>query len=146
MKILGIDVGEKRIGLAIAEENNTIAIPFGVIENNNKAKDELKRILDDNEIYKAVVGIPNTLKGKPGKQAEKVFDFVEKNLRCHNIGIEFEDERFTSRIPERNMQSAVTGRGKSSFIKRHKNFKKHLDELSACIILEGFLKRKNIKY
>lgn len=140
-----MDVGDRRIGLAIAEEKNHVAVPLGVIANNNMLKDELKKILDDKKIGKIVVGVPYTLKGETGRQARKVFDFVEKNLRCHDVELIFEDERFTSSIPLRNIRGAGTGKVKGVGAKRPANTKKTLDRLSACIILQGFLDKSNAK-
>lgn len=130
MRILGLDIGEKRIGAAISDELETISKPLKVIKNDNYTSDKLKKIIDDYSICKIIIGIPYTLKGEIGFQAKKIIDFVNNTLKEQNLEIIYVDERFTSKISK----SLTTNYKKNS----------NIDEISACLILESYLnQRKN---
>lgn len=122
--ILAIDYGEKRIGLAIADEENKIPLPFKILENKNQefVLSELKKIILEKEIRQFVVGLPLSLSGKEGCKAEEVKEFIKKlqNLR---IPIKTIDERFSSRLAD------VLGGEKS----------KNRDIGAAMVILEDYL-------
>lgn len=128
MKILGMDIGDKRIGIAVTDKDRKLSIPHSVINNDHSFEQNLDRILEENIIEKIVVGMPYTLKGEIGKQGKKVIDFVDKNII--NIGIEiiYMDERFTSKIP---LKTSIN----------KKKMKKQIDKYSAVLILQNYLDR-----
>jgi len=128
MRILGMDIGDKRIGIAITDKDRKLSIPHSVINNDHSFEQNLDRILEENIIEKIVIGMPYTLKGEIGKQGKKVIDFVDKNII--NIGIEiiYVDERFTSKIP---LKTSIN----------KKKIKKQIDKYSAVLILQNYLDR-----
>jgi putative Holliday junction resolvase len=99
-KILGIDYGEKRIGLAIADATLKIAHPHSVIASGEKAADEIARLIRDEGIITAVLGLPRSLSGEEGPQAAIVRRFGEAVAKAAGIEIVFQDERFSSKIAE----------------------------------------------
>ncbi len=131
MKILGLDIGDKRIGIAISDELEIISTPFEVIENDEKVDDKIREIINKHNIKKVVVGIPYTLKGSVGDQARKTIDFIDSTFKNMNVEVEYMDERYTTKIPLKLF-------GKYSK-------KKVLDKFSASIILEDYLRRKKGK-
>ena len=131
MKILGLDIGEKRIGIAISDKDEKISAPYGIIDNDSNFKTNIEKIINEYHIKKIVIGMPYTLKGDIGAQARKVIQFVKENINFENVDIDYFDERFTSSIPEYE-------------IKKSKMKKKDIDKLSAAIILQDYLYKNNV--
>lgn len=131
-RTLGLDVGEKRIGVAVADELGMIASPAGVVQRGDG---DLQRILELARTHRAgvvVVGLPTGLSGREGPQAAVVRAFAETLVRTSDdtIQIEFWDERLTSAMAER----ALEGQG------RKKNRRTgEVDALAATFILQGYL-------
>ena len=130
MKILGLDIGEKRIGIAISDKDEKISAPYGIIDNDCNFITNIEKIINEYHIKKIVIGMPYTLKGDIGAQARKVIQFVKENINFENVDIDYFDERFTSSIPEYE-------------IKKSKMKKKDIDKLSAAIILQDYLYKNN---
>lgn len=126
MNYLGIDYGEKRVGLATGDDEIKIASPFLVLEN--KSQDfllaEIKKICDQENVGGIVVGLPLTMASETGLQAKEVLrfvDFLKNNLAAPVV---VEDERFTSSMVDKLMaESGVKDR----------------DAVAAMIILQSFL-------
>ncbi len=93
-----MDYGEKRIGLAITDRQNSMAMPFGMIENNASISENILKLIKDNDIGRIVIGRPVNLKGQLGYQAEVVDSFVSRVLKNYELPISIMDERFTSKI------------------------------------------------
>ena len=130
MKILGLDIGEKRIGIAISDRDEKLSAPYGIIKNDCNFKPNIEKIISEYHIKKIVIGMPYTLRGDIGPQARKVIEFVKDNINFENVDIDYFDERFTSSIPEYN-------------IKKSNRKKKDIDKLSAAIILQDYLDKNN---
>jgi putative holliday junction resolvase len=130
MKILGLDIGEKRIGIAISDRDEKLSAPYGIIKNDCNFKTNIGKIINECHIIKIIIGMPYTLKGDIGAQARKVIEFVEENINFDNVDIDYFDERFTSSIPKCN-------------IKKNKRGKKDIDMISAAIILQDYLDKNN---
>jgi len=135
MRILGLDIGDKRIGVAISDELEIISTPLEVISNDKKVKEKLQKLINEYKIKKIVVGIPYTLKGEVGIQAKKVINFVEDIVMSAGIEVDYIDERYTTKISlkllEKNSKSKI------------------IDKFSASIILKDYLdsrKRKTKNY
>ena len=131
MKILGLDIGDKRIGIAVSDELEIISTPLEVIENDEKVGEKIREIINKHNIKKVVVGIPYTLKGSVGDQARKTIGFVESTIKNMNVEVDYIDERYTTKIPLK-------------LLAKHSK-KKMLDKFSAGIILEDYLRRKKGK-
>ncbi|WP_155825484.1 Holliday junction resolvase RuvX [Hippea alviniae] len=131
MRILGIDYGTKKIGLAISDETNTIALPLSVIDSDENSIDEIKRITEINNITRIVVGLPMTLSGMKGKRAQETEDFIDKLREVLDIEIVEWDERMSTRFSERILNNAN--------VKGRKNKKKVIDKIAATFILQGYL-------
>lgn len=136
MKILGLDLGEKRIGTALAEENGIIASAFKVIECNGKEIEKIIEIVNLYSVGKIVYGVPLKMDGSLSPKGEKIISIIEK-LKG-NINVEFIpwDERLTSKEAENFLLSANMSRKKR---------KKIIDKLSAQIILQSYLDSQTLK-
>lgn len=132
-KVLGLDIGKKRIGIALSDIMGLIAHPVETIarEPENVAIEKIKKICKDNSVKKIVAGLPKNMNNTIGEQAEDCMQFME-NFK-DEYEIIFEDERLTSRQAEYIL--AQTGR-------KYTKDKKLVDLKSACIILQQYLDRK----
>lgn len=133
MRLLGLDIGDKRIGVAVTDKLETIASPLIVLGNDEKLKENLKKIIKDYDIGKVIVGIPYNLKGEFGFQAEKIKNLVDDILKGICSDIEYIDERFTSKISSGILKSES---------KKVKKSPGNIDKISAAVILNDYLTKK----
>jgi len=134
-RILGLDFGEKRIGLSISNQTGKLALPYGVITNSTERQSirEIKKICQKEKIKELVIGLPITLKGKEGREVEKVRQFAQKLKEATQLSIIFEDERFSSKQAEKVLKE----RGA-------KGRKGKIDTLSAVLILNQYLEKEDV--
>ena len=132
-KILGLDIGKKRIGISMSDIMGLIAHPVETIlrEKDNIAVEKIKRICKKNDIKIIVAGLPKNMNNTIGAQAQDCIDFANKFKDEYTVI--FEDERLTSRQAEYIL--AQTGR-------KYTKDKKLVDLKSACLILQQYLDRK----
>lgn len=132
MRFLSIDYGDKRIGVAISDPTGTIARELDVIENNQDFFEKFERFLIEYEVTEVIIGKPLSVKtGESTEQTGKVENFSEKLLtRFSFVKLHWMDERFTSSI----IHESFRGDAKKP---------KHIDGMSAALILQGFLDRRN---
>ena len=128
-KIMALDVGTKRIGVALSDYLQVIANPCTRIqrEPEQKAIEEITKIAKENRVEKIVVGVPYNMDGTLGFQGENCIEFSQKLI---GFDIILEDERLTSEEAEERLKS------------RKVDFRKNkglVDIESACIILEQYL-------
>ncbi len=137
MRMLGIDFGEKRIGVAISDPLGFTAQAVAVIgkgESFDMDINELKKIIKKYEgVNEIVVGLPKTMAGEIGVQARKVLEFVEALKNNFKININTWDERLTTVEAEKTLISAGLSREKR---------KKVIDKSAATYILQSYLESK----
>ena len=132
--LLGLDVGDTRIGVALSDELGVAAHPLCTLTRKNR-KVDLIAISDLVSIHKVecvVIGLPISLDGSIGTQAEKVQKFAKRLEHVIDIPIEFQDERFTTAEAEEILHELN---------KDAKAQKELIDEVSAVIILDNYLNR-----
>lgn len=132
--LLGLDVGDTRIGVALSDELGVAAHPLCTLTRKNR-KVDLIAISDLVSIHKVecvVIGLPISLDGSIGTQAEKVQKFAKRLEHVIDIPIEFQDERFTTAEAEEILHELN---------KDAKAQKELIDEVSAVIILDDYLNR-----
>jgi putative Holliday junction resolvase len=131
-RVVGLDVGEKRIGVAYGDSEVKIASPIGVISNDEKLVLEIERLVSAKNVDKIVIGLPRNSSGLETKQTDFVRDFSEKLLPL-GLPIVFQDESLTS-VEAENMLYKL---------QRSKNYnntaKGEIDARAAAIILQDFL-------
>lgn len=128
-RIIGLDVGDKRIGIAISDPLCKFAQPLATITNTKENLKWLDKIAVENEVNTIVVGLPLTLKGERGLQAQKVIEFAEK-LKSLGFKVILWDERMTTKMAERMLISADSKR---------KERKEIADKVAAVLILQSYL-------
>lgn len=132
MRILGLDYGRKRIGVAICDEMGVVARSLATIERKTIKKDmaEIKRLAEELDIEKIVIGYPLTLDGKEGIQCERVSKFSEMIEERLALPVVKWDESLSTREAEDFLIEADMGRKKR---------RKRVDKLAAAIILQRYL-------
>ena len=135
MRLLGLDLGTKTLGVAITDKTNTLASPYTVIkfkfEDYNTALDEVLKIIKEKDISKVVLGLPKNMDGTIGFAGERSINF-KKMLENKDVKVELEDERLPTKMSE-----AIIHDNESNI----KSTKNKIDAIAATIILESFLKR-----
>ncbi len=138
MRLIALDVGERRIGVAKADSSVKIAVPAGAVSVNGREIDHITRYITVNNIDIVVVGMPRNLKGEQTKQSEYVKDFVKnlnktltlKKPNNKTIKIFFQDESLTSVQAKNNLRNKKGGVNKKAG---------DIDAEAATLILQDFL-------
>jgi putative Holliday junction resolvase len=130
-RFLGLDVGDKRVGVAICDETQTLARPLITLNRASK-KEDFARIVTlcrEHAIEKVVVGLPKTLRGEEGSQAQRVRRYAAELQAALNLPIEFWDERYSSVDAQERLTSSS----------RRARAKGDIDSAAAAIILQEYL-------
>jgi putative Holliday junction resolvase len=132
---LALDIGSRRIGVALADPGGTFALPLTVIERTNLRADlqAIAAILREYGIDELVVGDPVTLAGERGPAAERIDRFVEQLRSVYDGAIARVDERMTTAQATKALLSADVSRAKR---------KRVVDKMAAALILETYLARR----
>jgi putative Holliday junction resolvase len=132
-RIVALDVGSRRIGVASCDPHGIVVGPVGVVAAKVPAHalDQIAKIVQDEEARLLVVGLPLTLRGEHGPQAQRVLAFAAELEKRLAVPIVFVDERYTSVEAERIIKEHGT--------KRQKRRRESVDEVAAMLILEDFL-------
>lgn len=137
-RVLAIDYGEKRIGLAVSDPTRTIASPLPTLTRRTGKRPpwaELERVLQEREVEEVVVGLPLSLSGDESAWTAEVRAFAAKLAERTGVTIHFLDERMSSVQAERIVRS-------SGLKRSQREEKGRVDAAAAAIILESFLQRK----
>jgi putative Holliday junction resolvase len=132
MRSMGLDVGDKRIGIAFSDEGASIALPRETLERKGTSKDvaRLVELARSEEVREIVVGMPFSLDGSMGPQAERVARFVEVLRSATELPVVTWDERFSTKDAERMLLDADVSRAKRKNV---------VDRLAAALILQSYL-------
>jgi putative holliday junction resolvase len=136
-RILAIDYGTKRVGLAVTDPLKIIASALETVHSKD-IFNFLKEYLEREEVETFVVGMPVNLDGEDTNNTAHVKGFV-KNLRkmFPDINVHLHDERFTSKMA---LEAMITG----GFSKKDRREKGNIDKISAVIILQSFMEKEGI--
>ena len=131
-RILAIDYGDVRVGLALSDLTQTIAQPFKTLSYQDSAHllNQLKDIIDQQDVGLVVVGVPYNMKGEDTQQTIKVRDFIELLENNLMVDIKLIDERLTSLEAEKVMHKMNIKTGSN---------KDKIDKIAASIILQEYL-------
>jgi len=134
-RVLGLDVGDRRIGLALSDPGSILASPLIIIEHTSELQDieAILKIAKEREVERIIVGLPRLMNGDIGPQAQKVQTFVEA-MRSHTqTPIEYRDERLTTVTAQRLKQE-------TSSKKKNRNLR--YDAMAAAVILQDYLEEQ----
>ena len=132
MRVLGLDVGERRIGVALSDALGLTAQRLMLLERTNIAEDvaAVKTLVAAHGVERIIVGLPLTLKGERGIQAQKVSAFAERLHRHVAVPVELLDERLTTLQGERALREVGTSARRR---------KQTIDQVAAQLILQHYL-------
>ncbi len=122
MNILGVDYGQKRIGLAWVQEGLDLILPFGQINNEQGTINKLAELVQSEGIDRVVIGIPLGMAGEENENTKRIRAFADEVRDATSIEVELYDERFSSQQADAMGGDATR------------------DEKSAMVILQGYLK------
>jgi putative Holliday junction resolvase len=131
-KIIALDLGEKRIGVAISDDTRTIAKAYAVLSRKSRKEDYQRyaKIIADEKATLLVMGLPVPLSGVEGQRAAWVRNYTAELAQHIDIPIEYWDESFSTKQAEASLHA----RGK-----RGKKVKERVDEVAAAFILQGYM-------
>lgn len=131
-RIMGLDIGDKTIGVAVSDLIGMTAQGIKTIKRTSKKNDieEIKQIIKEKQVNLIVSGLPKNMNGTVGPQGEKVQKFCELIKEETGLEIEFWDERLTTVAAEKTLITADVSR------KKRKNV---IDMMAAVLILQGYL-------
>ncbi len=134
MRTLGLDVGDKRIGVALSDPMGILASPLLVLKRKDDAADieNILRLVEQYRVEYIIVGLPRSLNGTTGRQAEKVTSFAEKLKEQAPAPVDFRDERLTT-VAAKDMLHETKVK------KNTRHQKGEYDAAAAAIILQSFL-------
>jgi len=135
MKILALDVGKKRIGVATCDRLEIAASPFCVVKAGKTAVAEVVKILDREGVEAVVIGLPVSFDGVERESCERARFFKNELEKCMSLPVSFFDERFTSKIAEASLIESGMRREERRDV---------IDAVAASLILRSFIEfRRN---
>ena len=137
MRVLGIDLGTRRIGLALSDPDATIAYPLDVLERRGARKDvaALAALVAEPGVERIVVGLPIHMDGRKGPEAEAAEKFASSLGQATSLDVDLMDERWTTLEAERSLREmGQTG-------KRGRKRRQHVDAVAASLLLRAYLDR-----
>lgn len=129
MRVLALDIGERRVGVAMSDPGGTIASPLEVLDATARLDDRIAQIMDEYEVGLVVVGLPLTLAGDEGPQAERVRAVGERIADRIGVPLVYHDERLSSVQANRAMPEGTSSRRRRGTV----------DKVAAAIFLQSFL-------
>jgi putative Holliday junction resolvase len=134
--VLGVDLGAKRIGLAVSDPEGRIAFPAGFVESRGHARDvaAIAAVVRERGAGCVVIGLPIHMSGRRGPEAEAALRFAADLTSATGIPVETLDERWTSREAERSLREL----GRTS----KKRAPGEVDAIAATLLLRSFLERR----
>jgi len=135
MRTLGLDIGDRRIGVAMSDLTGILASPLSIIERDSdeQAVDAILEIVTERGVERVIVGLPRAMDGHIGHQAEKVQAFTGLLRQRTAVPVEYRDERLTTVAAMRLKREAST---------RRLDRKIRYDAMAAAIILQEYLDEK----
>ncbi|MCD5413864.1 MAG: Holliday junction resolvase RuvX [Clostridiales bacterium] len=131
-RTMGLDVGDKTIGVAVSDVFGWTAQGIGTIERIGIKKDlqRLALLIEEKDVDKIVVGLPQNMNGSIGPQGEKTLEFVARITKRFKLEVIMWDERLTTKAAERILLEADVSRKKRKIV---------IDKVAATYILQGYL-------
>jgi len=130
--LLGLDFGDKTIGIAVSDKSKTIATPIITIKRKGILKDieKLLSFLQEYNVGGVILGLPLSLNGNENEMTEKVRKFAKELKKRKDIKIAFHDERYSSDVIYKELRKNSVSRNK---------IKEKINQMAASYILQGFL-------
>ena len=132
MRVMGLDLGTKRIGVAVSDETKTLAQGRGIVQRltDEEAVEKIKKIIEEEKVDEVVVGHPLNMNGTSGERAKDSEEFAEILKEETHLPVKLWDERLSTKEVENVLIAADVSRSKRN---------KVTDKLAAQIILQNYL-------
>jgi putative holliday junction resolvase len=127
---MGLDVGERRIGVAVSDPLGKTAQPYATIERDDSIADRVRGLVGETGAERLVVGLPLLMDGREGEQARRVREFAQTLASGLKVPIDFVDERLTTKEAEAVLARAGVKRGQK---------KEASDRVAAALILRAYM-------
>lgn len=129
MVIIALDIGERRIGVAVSDPSGTLATPHGIIERRSRSEDfaTIAELVHRLGAQRVIVGLPISLNGTIGPQARRVIRYAKALARMLTVPVEMVDERYSTAVA----QTLLIEAGRRS--------RAHVDAAAAAVILQEYL-------
>lgn len=135
-RIIAIDYGEKRVGIAITDPLRLFSYPLITLSNDPSLFPNIKRLLEEYECERIILGYPLKESGEHSSSTKFVLEFKEQLAKTTTLPIELVDERYSSSIAQQRIIASVPS-------KKKRRDKSLVDKNAACIILEDYLSASN---
>ena len=129
-RLLGLDVGGKRIGVAVSDAGQILSTPWGMVEQGPRAIEQIGRIVKETGAIAIVAGLPTGMSGREGAQAAETRRFADNTGSELGLPLSYWDERLTSSQAERMLIDAGL---------RRKDRRGQIDALAASLMLQSYL-------
>lgn len=135
MRVLGLDVGERRVGIAISDSTGTVARPFQTLVRGSREEDfaAIQALVAEHEVELVVVGRPLSLNGTEGPQARKIARYARAMAARLPVPVVSWDERLTTVTAQEILRQ---NRRKK---RRHTQYRDEVDAIAAAVILQSYL-------
>lgn len=136
-RVLGVDLGSKRVGLAVSDRSGTIASPLSVLQRTKSVKHDheaIRRIVEEEECERVVVGLPLSMDGSVGKAAKAALAETKQLATVVGVPVETYDERLTTVSADRAMMEA----NMNAQARR-----KVVDKVAAAVMLQAWIDRQH---
>ncbi len=133
MRVMALDVGDRRIGVALSDPTGAIASPLMTIHRVAERKDHetIASLVREHEVGRIVVGLPKTLRDEIGPQAQRVIRFGDRLAQVVQVPLTYWDERHSTVDAERIVRARGRQKGRTA--------RGVLDEVAAAVILQSYL-------
>ncbi|MGN6033056.1 MAG: Holliday junction resolvase RuvX [Thermomicrobiales bacterium] len=135
-RMLGLDLGERRIGVAISDELGMIASPLTMVPRQGPVVKDVLALIERYGIVRVIVGMPTSLSGREGPQAASIRAYAESIRAELGVPLDYWDERMTTSIAEQHLIASGVRRDKR---------KQQVDAMAAAVMLQGYLDRERIR-
>jgi putative holliday junction resolvase len=134
-RLMAIDPGLKRIGIALSDLSCTISKPFCIIDHTSRKNDAIKiiQVMKQNQVARIIIGLSKDDDGNPSLQGRRAIHLAEEIIKHVEVPLEYWDEDFTTNLAQETMIQAGASK------KRRKG---HHDDLAAAILLQEFIENK----
>jgi putative Holliday junction resolvase len=139
--LLALDVGEKRVGVAVSDALGILASPLKTLTRTTTAAllEDIAELVRDRGAEAVVVGLPKTLRNTHSRQTQKVTSFADNLVKALDVPVVLWDERLSTAEATRILRGPDDGRRRGASTKRRKRVKDNVDQVAATLVLESYM-------
>jgi putative holliday junction resolvase len=141
MRVLAVDPGKVRVGLALSDEGGRLATPHSTLAAGARLADRIADVAQEAGAGSVIVGLPRRLDGSEGPEAEAARALADEIAAASGLAVELWDERFTSSMAESALRSSRPKRGRKVATAR----REATDRVAAAVLLQSYLDRSAAK-